>query len=44
MDIIAYIKTNAPMGAGKITWPACMIVLACGISGIPGIRRRGKRF
>ncbi|MEJ2728888.1 MAG: hypothetical protein P8185_10330 [Deltaproteobacteria bacterium] len=43
-DIIAYIKTNTPMGAGKIPWPAFMILLATGIVGILGIRRKGKRF
>jgi hypothetical protein len=42
--IIAYIKTNTPIGAGKIPWPAFMILLATGIIGILGIRRRGKRF
>ena len=43
-DIIAHIKANTPMGAGKIPWPAFMILLATGIIGILGIRRRGKRF
>ena len=38
-DIITYIKTNVPMGAGKIPWPAFMILLATGIIGILGIRR-----
>ena len=42
-DIITYIKTNMPMGAGKIPWPAFMILLATGIVGILGIRRRGKK-
>jgi hypothetical protein len=41
-DIITYIKINMPMGAGKIPWPAFMILLATGIIGILGIRRRGK--
>lgn len=40
-DIIKYIKTNMPLGAGKIPWPAFMILLATGIIGILGIRRRG---
>ena len=40
-DIITYIKTNMPMGTGKIPWPAFMILLATGIIGILGIRRRG---
>ncbi|MGD8470860.1 MAG: hypothetical protein PVJ54_00570 [Desulfobacterales bacterium] len=44
MDIIAYIETNTPMGAGKISGPPFMILLATGIIGILGIRRRGKRF
>jgi hypothetical protein len=43
-DIIAYVKANTPMGAGKIPWPAFMILLATGIIGILGIRRRGKKF
>jgi hypothetical protein len=43
-DIIAYIKTNTPMGAGKIPWSAFMVLLATGIVGILGIRRKGKRF
>jgi hypothetical protein len=44
MNIIAYIETNTPMGAGKISGPPFMILLATGIIGILGIRRRGKRF
>jgi len=40
-DIITYIKTNVPMAAGKIPWSAFMILLATGIIGILGIRRRG---
>ena len=40
-DMIMYIKTNVPMGAGKIPWSAFMILLATGIIGILGIRRRG---
>jgi hypothetical protein len=43
-DIIAYLKANTPMGAGKIPWQAVMILLATGIIGILGIRRRGKKF
>ena len=43
-DIITYIKTNIPIGARKIPWPAFMILLATGIIGILGIRRRGKKF
>jgi hypothetical protein len=43
-DIIAYLKANTPMGAGRIPWPAVMILLATGIIGILGIRRRGKKF
>jgi hypothetical protein len=31
------------MSAGKIPWPAFMILLATGIIGILGIRRRGKK-
>jgi len=42
-DIIRYIKSNVPMSAGKIPWPAFMILLATGIIGILGIRRRGKK-
>jgi len=43
-DIITYIKTKTPMSAGKIPWPAFMILLATGIIGILGIRRRRKKF
>jgi hypothetical protein len=43
-DITTFIKTNAPMGAGKIPWSVFMILLATGIIGILGIRRRGKKF
>ena len=43
-EIITYIKSYMPMGAGKIPWPAFMILLATGIIGIPGIMRRGKKF
>jgi hypothetical protein len=43
-DIIAFIKTNTPMRAGNIPWPALMILLATGIIGILGIRRKGKKF
>lgn len=43
-DIITYIKTNTPVSAAKIPWPAFMILLATGIIGILGIRRKGKRF
>ena len=42
-DIIAYLKTSTSLGAGKIPWPAFMILLATGIIGILGIRRRGKK-
>jgi hypothetical protein len=42
-DIITHLKTYTSMDAGKIPWPAFMILLATGIIGILGIRRRGKR-
>jgi hypothetical protein len=42
-DIIAHLKTYTSMDAGKISWPAFMILLATGIVGILGIRRRGKK-
>jgi hypothetical protein len=42
-DIIAHFKTNTSMGGGKIPWPVFMILLATGIIGILGIRRRGKK-
>jgi hypothetical protein len=42
-DIIVHLKTNTLMDAGKIPWPAFMILLATGIIGILGIRRRGKK-
>ena len=40
-DVITYIRTNMQIGAGKIPWSAFMILLATGIIGILGIRRRG---
>jgi hypothetical protein len=42
-DIFAHLKTNTSMGAGKIPWTTFMILLATGIIGILGIRRRGKK-
>jgi len=42
-DIITHLKTYTSMDAGKISWPAFMILLATGIIGILGIRRRGKK-
>ena len=42
-DIIVHLKTYTSMDAGKIPWPAFMILLATGIIGILGIRRRGKK-
>jgi hypothetical protein len=42
-DIIAHLKANTSMDGGKIPWPAFMILLATGIIGILGIRRRGKK-
>jgi hypothetical protein len=42
-DVIAHFKTYTSMGAGNIPWPAFMILLATGIIGILGIRRRGKK-
>jgi hypothetical protein len=42
-DIITHLKTYTSMDAGKISWPAFMILLATGIVGILGIRRRGKK-
>jgi len=42
-DIISHLKTNTAIGAGKIPWSAFMILLATGIIGILGIRRRGKK-
>ena len=43
-DIIAHLKSSASLGAGKIPWPAFMVLLATGIIGMLGIRRRGKKF
>jgi hypothetical protein len=40
-NIIAYLKINTSIGAGKIPLPAFMILLVTGIIGILGIRRRG---
>ena len=43
-DLFAYLKINALKGAGQIPWSAIMILLATGIIGILGIRRKGKKF
>ena len=42
-DIIAHFNTNASMDSGNIPWQAVIILLATGIIGILGIRRRGKK-
>ena len=42
-DIIAHFKANTSMDAGNIPWTAFIILLATGIIGILGIRRRGKK-
>lgn len=41
--IIAHLKITASNGPGQIPWPAIMILLATGIIGILGIRRRGNK-
>ena len=42
-DIIAHLKTYTSMGPGQIPWPAFIILLATGIIGILGVKRRGKK-
>ena len=42
-DLIAHLKTNTSMDGGNIPWTAFIILLATGIIGILGIRRRGKK-
>lgn len=41
--IIAHLTITASNGPGQIPWPAIMILLATGIIGILGIRRRGNK-
>jgi len=41
-DLVTYFKSNASNGFGQIPWSALMVLLATGIIGILGIRRRGK--
>jgi len=42
-DIMAQLKIGVSKGSGQIPWPALIILLATGIIGILGIRRRGKK-
>ena len=41
--IIAHFNTSFSMDSGSIPWTAFIILLATGIIGILGIRRRGKK-
>jgi len=43
-DLIAYLKISISNGLGQIPSPAIIILLATGIIGILGIRRKGKKF
>jgi hypothetical protein len=40
-DIITHLKINGQLGPGQIPLPAFMFLLAIGIIGILGIRRKG---
>ena len=42
-DIIAHFNAGSLMDSFNIPWPAFIILLATGIVGILGIRRRGKK-
>ena len=42
-DIASYLTNSASKGSGQISFPAIMILLAAGIIGVLGIRRRGKK-
>ena len=42
-DIASYFRIGASKGSGKISFPVIIILLATGIIGVLGIRRRGKK-
>jgi anaerobic C4-dicarboxylate transporter len=42
-SIISQFKSNVSNGAGQIPWTAVLILLATGIIGFLGIRRKGKK-
>jgi len=42
-NIIFQFKDNASAGAGQIPWSAVLILLAIGVIGFLGIRRKGKK-
>jgi hypothetical protein len=42
-SIILQFKNNASSGAGQIPWTAILVLLATGIIGFLGIRRKGKK-
>jgi len=42
-SILSQFKSNALNGAGQIPWTAILILLATGIIGFLGIRRKGKK-
>lgn len=42
-SIASYFIDSATGGSGQISFPAIMILLATGIVGVLGIRRRGKK-
>ncbi len=42
-SIIIQFKNNVSNGAGELPWTAALILLAVGIIGFFGIRRKGKK-
>jgi hypothetical protein len=42
-SILSQLKNNASNAAGQIPWTAILILLATGIIGFLGIRRKGKK-
>jgi len=42
-SIILQFKNNASTAAGQIPWSAVLILLAIGVIGFLGIRRKGKK-
>ena len=42
-SIILQFNHNASTGAGQIPWSAVLILLAIGVIGFLGIRRKGKK-
>jgi len=43
VKILTHLKSTGSGGPGQIAWPTFMILLAAGLIGILGIRRKGKK-